>query len=167
MQTDSNTLAHEDGADWARLEAERADLYAADGTLYRPIESGVKYSNTPHPGSAYADLPMRGICHSKTSTGKNREGHTCYAGVTAAVEKRNAIALWPEPKAKRTKAAPVADKSLIKKSAPHPHSAYSHLPLSGLGLSGNHPTRKWTLSADEKRTLAGRPLRYVQGGVNV
>lgn len=155
-----------DAHEWQRLEDERASLFADDGTLYRPIDSGVKYSNTPHPKSAYADLPMRGICASKSSTRTNRDGvGGVYVEVNAAAQKRSAIALWPEPKRAKFR-SPVSGKVvkdakvLIKKDAPHPQSAYSHLPLSGLGLKGGDPTRKWTLNAEEKRTLASRPIRY-------
>lgn len=155
----------DDSAEWAGIVPE------FDGT-----NCGVKHSNALHPDSAYAHLPMRGIAHSKASTRTNSNGvGGVYVEVSAEVQKRNAIALWPELRAQ--KRAPIESKS-----KPHPDSAYADLPLCGLGLDRTPggfdlfdaevferppycrktkgATHKWTLTVAEKRSLAARPLRY-------
>jgi hypothetical protein len=130
----------ENAAQWRALEAERerdpfAGLWAG---------SGVKHSNAPHKQSAYAHLPMRGICSGSASQ---------------AQEKQRAIALWPELSiGGRRKEMP----TLVKKSSPHPDSYGTSFPLRGMGLEGENPVRKWTLTASEKRELDARPLRYTQ-----
>jgi hypothetical protein len=111
-------------------------------------DCGVKHSNAPHPKSAYAHLPMRGITY----------GQGTFCGTTP-VMKRRAIALWPELSIGGSrKETP----TLVKKSSPHPDSYGTSFPLRGLGLEGENPARKWTLTASEKRELAARPLRYTR-----
>jgi len=126
---------------------------------FNGYDCGVKYSNKPHEDSAYAHLPMRGIAHSKSSTRPNSNGvGGCYVDMPALFQKRSAIALWPKLNTKTQKfVAP----TLIKANAAHPGAYHSDLPLRGLGLAGENPVRKWTLTATEKRELAARPLHYV------
>jgi len=131
----------EDAAEWVEIEE--------NGCLFDGTDCGVKFSNTPHPDSVGADLPMRGITH-----GQHIDSGPGYTIFPAIIHKR-AIALWPELRVQ--KRAPIESQS-----KPHPKSAYADLPLRGLGLAGESPVRKWTLTATEKRELAARPLHYAQ-----
>jgi hypothetical protein len=96
-------------------------------------------TNAPHKLSAFAHLPMRGIC---------------YGNATKMQERKRAIALWPELRTQRR--APIESQS-----KPHPMSAYAELPLRGLRLEGENPTHKWTLTATEKLSLVARPVTYI------
>lgn len=128
--------------DWTALDAERDAFNGRD--------CGVKFSNVPHKQSAFPDLPMRGITHGVQGVCPASGGS--HPAALERIKKRS-VALFPELTAK--KRAPIE-----RQSAPHPDSAYSHLPLTGLGLEGANPVRKWTLTAGEKRTLSARPLRH-------
>lgn len=153
---DAALSAPDESAEWKALEAKRDALLNDAGEYWSAQNSGVPGSNAPHPASYGADLPMRGIgtLPLYPTEAQNR------------AFRRKAIALWPEPKREKFR-SPVSGKVVkdakvkIKKTSPHPDSAYAHLPLRGMGLDGGNPVRKWTLTADEKRTLAARPIRYV------
>lgn len=137
---EENTQQQE--AEWAALAAEQERF---DGR-----NCGVSYVNKPHPASVGAHLPMSGI-------GTLPRFPT--DGQSRAI-KRKALALWPDQKFRRAKAAPES-LSRIKKDAAHPDSPFAHLPLRGLGLEGSDPVHTWTLTVAEKRQLAARPVRYV------
>jgi hypothetical protein len=129
-----------DSAEWIELEN--------NGVAFNGRDCGVKHSNVPHKQSAYAHLPMRGITYGQD---------ICHG--TTPVMKQRAIALWPELSIGGKR---MGTPTLVKKSAPHPGSYGTSFPLRGLGLEGDDPVRKWTLTASEKRELAARPLRYTR-----
>jgi hypothetical protein len=138
-----------DAIEWTQLEAARAAEWSsldADGRLapWHAIESAVKYSDRPHPDSYGASLPMR------TSYGAN--GYPRIPALTAA-EKRSI--------AERAGAAP-ASRALVRASSPHADGYRPDLPLRS--ELGGRNTKRWTLSAAEKATLAGRPIRYNREG---
>lgn len=140
-----------DEMQWLALEAE-----SAEGFSYRGLAGcGVKFTDKPHPGSAGADLPMRGITH-------GIQGVVPASGFSSpeslARVKKRAVALFPELSAK--KRAPIE-----RLSSPHPQGYRPDLPLRGLGFEGSDPQHKWTLTAAEKREMAGRPLTYSRGGM--
>ena len=153
---DSTRSQPGDSAEWEALAEER----------FNGRDCGVKFSNAPHKQSAYAHLPMRGITASKSSTRTSSQGiGGVYIEVGKETQKRSAIALWPEGKFKAVKvksALPCGNGAVspVSKTKAHCQSAYSDLPLSGLGLEGSDPRNTWKLTATEKRTLAARPLRY-------
>jgi hypothetical protein len=135
-------LSPEEEAAWIELEEKGYDFE------FDRKDCGVKHSVTPHKRSAYADLPMRGITYG--------QGTSCG---TTPVMKRRAIALWPELTiGGRRKETP----TLVKKSSPHPDSYGTSFPLRGMGLEGENPVRKWTLTVAEKHSLAARPLHYTR-----
>lgn len=137
--------------EWEQLEASAAEdrnLHcprdAAGREYLVPWDSGVKHSNAPHRRSYGASLPMRGL---GLGDAKRTHKWTLTAAEKQWLAKHAADA--PATTTRRAK---------IRPNAPHPESYRADLPIRS--ELGGRNTRKWTLTAAEKATLAGRPLRY-------
>lgn len=135
-----------DDAEWAALEA-APRLRQWDRVEITPRPAGLALDR-PHPLSYGADLPLRSELGGRktkrwTLTAAER-AHLAARGVSESAA--------PAPAA----AAPC----LIRPNAPHPQSEGAHLPLRGLKFVGPRGRHEWKLTAAEKATLVGRPIRY-------
>jgi hypothetical protein len=125
-----------DEIEWAQLEASRP-------SFWEQCEGPKVNRETPHPLSYGAKLPMRGL-----GLGESKPTHK--RTLTAAEKKAVTSVTY----------AASAPKPVIRASSPHPDSYRADLPLRS-ELSARK-TKKWTLTAAEKTSLATRPLRYTR-----
>lgn len=90
MQATENGTPVDDAMEWLALEDEQER-----NTSYRGVSNArPKFSNKPHPQSAYAHLPMRGVMTKdcgQARTSKDAPNPTAIRRTRRAV-----LALWPE-----------------------------------------------------------------------
>lgn len=121
-----------DEQEWATLQAERDALWEGALSFRRkPVAVAPAFKNAPHPKSAFAHLPLRGM-----PTGRDPR-----------VTTKRPVAKTPQPM-----------RNMISATKPHPDSYGADLPLRGLDLESRKSMPAWPTTAQEKKVLAARPL---------